>query len=206
LNGPGWWRIDFLLGYRYAQLFDTVEVNESLVSLLTDAPGTFQVNDTFRTRNRFNGVELGTIASTYRGRWSLEGYTKIALGNSSEFVGINGSTTTTQDGVTTTDVGGLLAQTSNIGNYRRNEFAILPQLGMNVGYQLTPRLRAIVGYTFLYWSRVARAGDQIDMEVNSTLLPNSPIPPEGDLSHPEFVFRSVDFWAQGINAGLDFRW
>jgi hypothetical protein len=204
--GPSSWRLDFLIGYRWAELKDQVNINENLVSLRTDLPGTFLVNDRFTSQNRFNGVELGVLAQSYRGRWSLEGFSKIAIGATNEFVTINGSTTTTQNGTTTTDVGGLLALSSNIGNYRRNEFAVLPQLGANVGYQLTPHVRAIFGYTFLYWSRVARAGDQIDTYVNSTLLPNSPTPPTGDLRHPQFVWHSNDFWAQGINVGLEFRW
>ena len=205
-DGPSSWRLDFLLGYRWAQLNDQVNINENLVSLNTELPGSFLVNDRFTSQNRFNGVELGIIAQSYHGRWSLEGVMKMALGVTNEFVTINGSTTTTQNGTTTTDVGGLLALSSNIGNYRRNEFAMLPQLGANVGYLLMPHVRVLFGYSFLYWSRVARAGDQIDTDVNSTLLPNSPNPPTGDLRHPQFTWHANDFWAQGINVGLEFRW
>jgi hypothetical protein len=100
----------------------------------------------------------------------------------------------------------LLAQTSNIGNYSRNTFGVVPELAGNIGYAITPRLRLICGYTFIYWSSVARAGSQIDTDVNSTLLPNSPNPPSGDLRHPQFVFHEAPFWAQGISAGLDYRW
>jgi hypothetical protein len=205
LNGPGGYRLDFSLGYRYMQLSDGVQVNEYLSSLNANLPGSFIVNDNFTTQNQFNGFELGTSMFAYRNRWSLELLTKLALGNNHETVNINGFTTTTQNGVSTTDSGGLLAQSSNIGSYSRDEFCVIPQLGANLGYQLTPRLRAIVGYTFVYWSRVARAGNQIDTDVNSLLLPNNPNPPAGDLRHPQFVFRDTDFWAQGISAGLDYR-
>jgi hypothetical protein len=98
-----------------------------------------------------------------------------------------------------------LAQASNIGRYNQNQFCVVPELGANVGYQLTPRLRLICGYTFIYWSRVARAGDQIDFNVNGSQLPNSGIAPTGDTRHPAFAFQQTDFWAQGINAGLDYR-
>ena len=205
-NGPSYWRLDFLLGYRYARLGDGVNVNENLVSVVPTLPGQFLVNDSFRTVNQFNGVEFGTAAFKSRGRWSLEWITKLGMGFTNEFASINGSTVTTQNGVSTTSEGGLLAQTTNIGNYRRSEFAVLPQIFANLGYQITPGIRFIVGYSFIYWSRVARAGDQIDTDVNSTLLPNSPTPPTGDLRHPQFVFRDTDFWAQGINVGLDMRW
>jgi len=131
---------------------------------------------------------------------------KLALGNTYQEVNISGFTTTTQGGVPTTDTGGLLAQSTNIGQYSRNQFAVMPQLGANLGLQVTPRLRIIGGYTFLYWSRVARAGDQVDMDVNSRLLPNDTRPLAGDTRHPQFVFQNVDFWAQGISAGVDYRW
>ena len=171
-------------------------------------PGAFLVNDSFTSRNAFNGVEFGTAMQTYRGRWSLELLSKMAMGNNSEIVNINGSTDTTQNGVTTHSIGGLLAQPSNIGHYQRNVFAVVPQLNANLTYQLTPRLRAVAGYSFIYWSRVARAGDQIDLDVNSNLLPNHPpvTGPIGDTRHPQFVFHDTNFWAQGINVGLDYRW
>lgn len=210
-DGPGAWRLDFLVGYRYLNLSDGVIVNENLSTVAQPAAGlpagTFNVNDTFTTRNQFNGAELGAMYSLYRGnRWSFEFLEKVALGNMNELATINGFTTSVPAGGTATTLpGGLLAQSSNIGNYTRNEFAVIPQFGLNLGYQITPRLRALVGYTFLYVSRVARAGDQIDINVNSTLLPNSPTPPSGDIRHPMFAFQDTDFWAQGINAGLDYR-
>ena len=206
MNGPGGYRLDFMLGYRFYRLGDGVNVTETLASLDPTLPGSFIVNDSFTTQNQFHGVEFGTSMQAFRGLWGFECLSRIAMGNNTEMVTINGSTATTQNGVTTNDVGGLLAQRSNIGHYRRDEFAVVPQIGLNLLYQLTPGLRATVGYTFVYWSRVARAGDQIDTDVNSTLLPNNPNPPAGDLRHPQFVFRDTDFWAQGISAGLEYRW
>lgn len=205
-GGPGGRRVDFLIGYRYARLGDSLAIYENLRSLESENPGSFVVNDSFKTTNIFNGVELGTSSFNYRGRWSLELLMKMALGNTQQQVDIQGYTTTTQSGSTTTDEGGLLAQRTNIGQYSRNQMSIIPQLGANVGYQLTPRLRALLGYTFFYWSNVARAGNQIDFDVNSRLLPNDTRPPAGDMSHPRFVYQTTDFWAQGLNAGLDYRW
>lgn len=205
-NGPGGRRLDVLLGYRYARLSDSLAINEDLTSLQTEAPGTFLVNDTFQTQNVFNGAELGAVWTGYRGRWLAMLIGKLALGNVYETVSIRGSTTTTQNGTTTTDTGGLLAQSTNIGDYSRSQFAVMPELGTNIGFSLTPRLRVLLGYTFVYLSRVARPGDQIDLNVNSRLLPNDDRPPGGDMRHPQFVFQETDFWAQGINVGLDYRW
>jgi hypothetical protein len=205
LNGPGGCRVDFLLGYRFYRLSDGVGISENLTTLNQPQPGTFLVNDTFTSRNLFNGVEFGTMLQKYRGRWTVEVISKLAMGNNNELVAINGSTVAPGNpGVLT---GGLLAQPSNIGVYQRNEFAVVPQLNFNLLYQLTPRLRAVAGYSFIYWSRVVRPGDQIDLSVNSNTLPgNTPTPPTGDTSHPQFVFRDTDFWVQGISVGLDYRW
>ena len=40
-------------------------------------------------------------------------------------------------------------------------------MGLNLGYDLTPRWKATVGYTFVYWSSVMRTADQIDTNINS---------------------------------------
>jgi hypothetical protein len=93
--------------------------------------------------------------------------------------------------------GGLLAQTTNIGTYEQNTFSIMPELGVTLSYDITCRLRASVGYTFLYWNNVARPGDQIDRNL-AQLPPEPPVPGGG----PAFAFRTTDFWAQGMNFGL----
>ena len=109
LSGPSAYRLDFLIGYRYLQLQDGVTVNENLSSQITNSPGTFLINDSFRSSNQFNGVDFGTMFQLFRGnRWSLSVLNKIALGNNYQTVDINGSNTTTVNGVTTT-AGGLLA-------------------------------------------------------------------------------------------------
>ena len=48
----------------------------------------------------------------------------------------------------------------------RDRFAVLPEFGFDVGYQLTSRWRSFIGYNFLYISDVARPGNQIDGGVN----------------------------------------
>jgi len=48
-----------------------------------------------------------------------------------------------------------------------------------------------------------RAGNQIDLVVNPNLVP-PPIAPLDPL-RPAFQFHGSDFWAQGMNLGLEFR-
>jgi hypothetical protein len=107
-----------------------------------------------------------------------------------------------------TAVGGLLALPTNIGHFSRDRFSVVPEIGVNLGYQLTDHLRAYVGYNFLYWTNVVRPGAQIDRVLDVTLIPNFPVPgavPTGQ-NRPMVPFKENDFWAQGINFGLEFRW
>lgn len=201
---------DIYLGFRWAQLDEGIAIQENL-TVIAPSPGvgtTFQVNDAFATSNEFVGGELGFLWDWEHRRWSLELLSKLAIGSTRQRVSINGSTIRTLPGeVPEFGSGGLLALDSNIGRYERNELSVLPQLGATLGYKLTERLKLTGGYTFLYWSRVARPGDQIDLEVNPGNLPFADPPdPDGLPARPQFTFRDTDFWAHGISAGLEYQW
>ena len=56
----------------------------------------------------------------------------------------------------------MFAQPTNIGHYSRNVFAVVPEVGLSVGFEVTAWLRLSLGYNFLYWSDVVRPGEQID--------------------------------------------
>ena len=58
---------------------------------------------------------------------------------------------------------------SNIGHFSQSQFAVVPEIGVKLGYQLTPNLRLQAGYNFLFWSNVVRPGQQIDTSVNPNL-------------------------------------
>lgn len=198
------YRLDWVLGYRYMRLNEDLVIRENLTSLDTANPGSFVIRDTFDTENSFHGGEVGTVYELRRGRWMLELLGKLALGNNRQTVRISGETTVNENGFITTDPGGILAQRTNSGTFTRDDFAVIPQLGATVGFQVTPRLRATAGYTFVYFSNVVRPGDQIDLDVNPNLFPPEVNPFVGP-ERPRFMFRETDFWAQGFNVGADFR-
>lgn len=213
--GPAWfgcggvpvgYRYDAIVGYRWARLDDSLAVTENLNSLLTASPGQFFIQDQFRTTNQFNGIDLGTAMHFRRGCWSLDVLSKVALGSVHSTLAIAGNTAITQAGVTTNNTGGLLAQRTNIGNYSTNSFAMMPELGFTGGYQINPCWRMTAGYTFLYWSKVYRAGDQIDRNVNTNLLPPE-TPVQTTHLQPQFNrFACDDFWAQGLTLGMECIW
>jgi Putative beta barrel porin-7 (BBP7) len=190
-------RLDFLIGYRYLRLAESLTINsESFTTPIDDNGGndpTLDVSDRFRTVNNFNGADFGALFQRRYCRWSVDFLMKLALGSTNSRVTIGGSTVITS-GQTTTAPGGLLAARSNMGTYDRDSFAVVPEIGLTLGYDVTCQLRATAGYTFLYWSQVARPPDQIDLNVN----------PNGG-AFPQFNFHCADFWAQGLTLGLDYR-
>jgi hypothetical protein len=214
----GWRRIDVLYGYRYSRFAERLGISHTF----TSGPDNLQVpegtlvqgSDVFAAGNEFNGLELGISGQAQYYRWSLEGLAKIALGGTRSQATINGSTTITvpgEDAVTTP--GALLAQPTNIGTYSQTNFTAIPEVGLTAGLQLTPRLKATVGYSLIYWSRVVRPGDLIDagrvagspdvlVNVNPTQFSG------GDLvgvPAPQARFITTDFWTQGLSFGLDCR-
>ena len=204
-------RIDFLVGWRYNRLDDSLLISDSKTAL--DAAsglviGTnLQEFDLFKTQNEFNGAEIGVVTEMQRQCWTAELSMKLALGNNYTRVTIDGQTTSTipvagGSPIVSTRHSGLLAQQTNIGVHDSNEFAIVPELGATISYQLTCHLRATLGYTFMYWDNVARPGDQIDQNLNLTQLTSSGL---SGAAVPKFVRVDSDFWAQGINLGLDYR-
>jgi hypothetical protein len=200
-------RVDGMIGWRFNRLNDGLLITEATVS--TNSQGivplgtTIDLFDRFDTRNDFHGVEIGVEFQERCRRWSLETVAKVALGNTHSRVLIDGSTTTTvPDVAPVTTNGGLLALPSNIGVYEDNHFSVVPELGITLGYDLNCRLRATFGYTLIYWSNVARPGDQIDLAVNETQLSGGAL---NGVARPEFAWKTTDFWAQGLNFGLECR-
>jgi hypothetical protein len=199
--------IDLLGGFRYLRLDEGLAIAEDLrvpAGAAQEAGTHFLVDDDFGTRNHFYGGELGTRAAWWRGAWSLEVLGKVALGVSQQLADVRGSTQITTPGLGPQNfTGGLLALPSNIGHYSRDHFAVLPEAGVTLGYHLTDGLRATVGYSFLYWSSVARPGDQVDLVVNTAQLPPGTA---RSSAQPAFTFHGTPYWAQGASFGLEYQY
>jgi hypothetical protein len=208
-----WYHIDALAGFRHVGMNEGLNVNENLTTLrdLTignfgTVPGgsNFALNDSFNTSNRFYGAQIG-LSQEFRflNRFFVDLNTKVAFGTTRQTVQINGSTAfTPPGGPTTTYVGGLLAQQSNIGNYSTNGFSVVPEIGLNLGVNINEHWRVFAGYSFLFWSNVVRPGEQVPLRINSNQLP----PPLANGGEPVFAFHTTDFWVHGVNIGVEYRW
>jgi hypothetical protein len=207
-----------LVGFRYLDLREGLTITENVTSLAAvqgtnvfDPGNQITVVDSFQTHNRFYGGQLGLQGEVRRGRWFLGGNVKLGIGQNHETITISGSQTVeTLAGMRQTFNGGLLALPSNSGTFSRDQISFVPQVGLKVGYALTTNLRVFFGYDFLYWTNVVRPGDQIDLALNTSQIPNFNIPPAmapaSNQVRPIVPFHSTGFWAQGINAGLEFRY
>jgi hypothetical protein len=103
--------------------------------------------------------------------------------------------------------GGLLAVPgANIGRFSRNEFSVVPQVGLNVGYQLCDNIQIFGGYTCLYWTNVVRPGGQIDPVLDVNRIPNFGGGPAATSNRPVVPFADSTFWAHGVSAGVRLSW
>jgi hypothetical protein len=214
-----WGGVDVFGGVRYAELEEDMSISDASLILPNSSQGgrflgtivgpgnVLGKNDTFETRNQFYGGQLGIKAEIRRGNWFFYSKTKLALGNTQQVVNINGSSTLTPVvGTPITVPGGLLAVGQVIGRQQHNDLGFIPEVNLNVGYQFSEGIRVYVGYDFMYWSSVVRPGEQIDRNINRSFVPTSEffggptIPNE-----PILLFRTSDFWLQGVNFGVAVR-
>ena len=194
--------LEYLWGYRYAELNDGLRMSESTLLLSPVAQGaTISLFDQFDTANEFHGGEFGFVKQWQSAPCVFsELVAKVALGSTQSNVEVSGETTSTVGGSSNLAPGGLLAQASNIGQREKQSFSAIAELGFNLRRRFTPQVVGTFGYTFMYWSEVARAGDQLDLAINTTQIPPGTLSGE---ARPAPRLDTTSFWAQGISVGLE---
>jgi hypothetical protein len=188
--------------------------------------GSVLLEDRFRTRNQFVGSQFGARAEYRFGAVSVNVRSSVALGPNHEVVEISGQTSAPGAGALP---GGLLAvgggveaipgqvpvpglnlavrPRGNIGRDTTNRFAVVPQVGAQVGMQVSGHVRLYVGYEFLYINDVVRPGSQIDPVVNPRLVPTSNLFGTTSGSPAPFMTaRHDDFYAHGVEIGMEVRY
>ena len=200
-------QLDFLFGYRYGRFSENLSVDSSttFVSGFATPDGTVsQVSDLFAASNEFNGAELGFAAKTRCCRLSIgvAGQARHRL----HAIPREHQRLHRRDGARPA-AGDLMPAASwpcrpTAAATKQSGFSVVPELGLNLGYDFTCRLRATFGYTLMYWSRVARPGDLVDTNVESV-----PVPARATHRHAGAAVQVRDhgFLAQGLSLGLDYR-
>ena len=180
------YRFDLLGGYQMTRIDDDL-----VLSTMSNNP--FHTNDYFNVSNEYHAGQVGLLGELYRGCTTIQFMGKCGVGNMRQTVGITGNSSL----ALVPTAGGLFARPSNIGFYKRDIVAWSPEASVKLIHSVRENIAVTVGYTFMYWTRVALAGDQIDTDVNSQALFNG-----GGTDTTTFTFRDTDFWAQTIDIGL----
>jgi hypothetical protein len=213
-------QVDLLAGIRYLELEE--DLNLTNTTTFSAAPiipsdATIIFSDRFGTRNQFIGPQIG-LSSEFNYRcFFVNLWGKAAVGNNHQTVLIDGNTVSRAPPPTllgNQDLpGGIFTQASNLGRFERDVFAFVPEAGINLGYQCSPQLRVFGGYSILFINNVVRPGEQIDTTINPTanvVLASvfNPVAPPAFVPSPRpaFTFRDSEFWAQGFNLGVEFRY
>jgi hypothetical protein len=225
---------DLQFGFRYLDLTESLNIDENMRVLADtvhevvagigfDVPASvpfpgrpggagrgsvLAISDSFNTRNRFYGGQIGAHTALKFDRIHVDLTTKVALGPNYEAVTVNGlSKGVFPDGTTGSVPGGVLALSgANMGRSTTHWFTVVPEVGIQVGFLLTDNLRLQVGYSFLYINNAVRPGDQINTTINPQFVPTSPAFGSASLpNEPHPFFRQGDFWVHGITAGISFH-
>ena len=213
-------RLQALGGFRYVDLSESLSIqlqstaldggSVSFLGQTFPAPAAIATTDFFRTRNQFYGGQMGLRGEYCLGNFVIGSSAKIALGSMHEVVEVLGNSTLFPNpGPITMVPVGQFAGPSNIGRRTRDDFAVIPEIEVKGGYQVTSWLRAWIGYDFLYLSRVVRPGSQVDLLVNDSVNPVNGVfgvPPLDRTAFPRPLFNRTDFWAQGLTFGLELRY
>ena len=205
------WRVGLLGGLRYLRLSESYTLTTHSPYLDAFGPDVWETTDKFSTRNSFYGIQAGARAHFEQGRFFAAGSLKVAVGGMRQSVGITGELVTndfTSYGPLQTFPGGYFALPSNIGEYSRTRFAVVPEAALHLGFRITSAVSINLGYSLLYANNVARPGNQMSRTINTTqsvsYTESLLVGLDGPRS-PKFAFKDSSFWAQGINVGLTVR-
>lgn len=168
-------------------------------------PWVFTTSDRIRTQNDFYGGQVGFRGDIgYGGAFiSLTG--KAGAGYMRSFVDLEGGSTFTAVGITSTQPGGLYNQAQQLGRHRRDNFALLGEGGVNVGYQLGTFVRVQAGYSFLWVNNVLRPTRSMSERLVPNQIPNiapyTGAPGNGIVS-PRDITGETDYHLHGFNFGI----
>jgi hypothetical protein len=207
-SGPGF-SVSFIAGLRYLDLREGLSIASTETLLPPFGAASFAATDNFSTRNQFFGAQLGVKAEKQFGQFDGSVVAKVALGDNYQTVSINGDSVVSGTGFGITPgstPGGIFTQATNIGLQTRNQFAVVPEAQLQLGYTIGSGVRFFAGYDFICINSVVRPGDQIDTTLNLTGNPTlSPGSTLTGAARPEPLFKRSSFWAQGINFGASYQ-
>jgi hypothetical protein len=214
LYASGGMKLHAIAGYRFFQANEGLRVESQWLQYPTPSSGNFQtlgmIADQIDAHNEFHGGQIGLMGDMHRGMFYVELTGKAAFGTNFEMVRLDGATNLITAGypipLLQSYHGGVFTQGTNLGQYTKAVFAVVPEAIFKVGMKLGDRGRVYFGYNFLYLSDAVRPGDQIDRTLNPTQIPllGRGVPYTGP-DRPQPMLTRSDFWTQGFMIGLETR-
>lgn len=195
-------RWEALFGYRFAYFTDALRMRQhsDLVPSLSGITAIDRLDD-FASQNVFNGLDLGFRGTFSGDQWSLSLLGKFAPGYMSRTVDIHGrSVTTFASGASTSVPAGLYALSSNSGNHESGKWTVVPELGANLNWKLRSNLALRLGYSALVLTKVARADDHINFNINPALIG---APAGATPKQPAFLSDQSNLLIQSLNLGVE---
>jgi hypothetical protein len=179
--------LNFLIGMRHLYLEEELTILQTS-SATTGSSFTFEARDLFESSNRFYGAQIGVAGGAQCGPVYFGATSKIATGLCLSDVNTQGNVRVTTPGLVT-EFPGLLS--SRPGQLASDQIVFIPETGVELGVQCCKCMNLMIGYNFLYWSKVARPGDNLTNVINSTIR-------NGELNESSF-------WIHGLTATIGFR-
>jgi hypothetical protein len=204
-----------VFGFRALTLTESLSVLENAFGVAgfqgtpIAADQTDQILDSFNTTNHFYGAQVGVNFRWACGPVAFDFLPKIAVGVNHETLHTFGSTTLlAPDGTILAGApGGILALASNSGHFSRDELTVVPEINLKISCDLTCCTRLHLGYNLIYMSSVVRPGDQVDRRIDPQQVPSDlAFSPTTATPFPRGWFRDTDFFAHGVNFGVELHW
>ncbi len=216
--GLGRLHADILGGFRFLYLTETLAIQDQFqplpgsttpfLGVQASPPATVADLDRFHCTNQFAGLQLGSRLRWEEDLFFISVFGKVAVGATDQRTSIDGVSTLSSPTGLQVVQGGILALPSNIGQHNQNVFSVVPEAGVTFGIELTSYLRLVAGYSFLYWSAVARPGAEIDPRINLSQVPTSRFfgTTTAGPAAPLFLGTQTSFWVQALRCGFEFHY
>jgi hypothetical protein len=211
--------IEGMVGVRYLELNEGIQIVRSSVFAANPvgfpdfaflAGNRITEQESIAGQNRFVGGQVGVRANVMFDCAILTTQLQLAAGDTNERINFQGAQRRIlPTGQSIVSPGALFALPSNIGNHCRDEFTLMPEIGVKLAFPINEHLTLAAGFSTLYWSRIARPGQQVDRSVDVTQIPSFPgaaaAMPTG-LARPSVPFNQTDLWLMGISVSAEFKW
>jgi len=213
------WSVNLLTGFRYLGLRERLNIDQSS-TLVGDSTAAFDgklygagavigVSDRFDAQNNFYGGQVGLNTELRMNNWYVNGTAKVALGVVNQRLDIDGTSTLSGPGGANPSVirAGLYANATNNGRYTQDKFAVVPEVGLNLGYTWRSWLTTSVGYNFLYINSVVRPTEQYSTTINPAVVPlSATYGANNGVTTPNPAGNTTDFFFHTINFTIAMRY